>query len=165
MVKNNNALVFENVWRKNVFERQEIKSLWRQFNPGLEEKKAEERLGQIVWLVKNEFNQVVGISTAQKVYIKQLRNYLYSVRLLVIPFARQPGLATKLLVMTRDFLEAMHVQDGHDKCIGIITLVENNEYAALRREAIWKASQMVYIGNSGKGRQVRVYYFKGALIA
>lgn len=160
-----NEFDFENLWRKDPGTlRKEIVTIWKQYSPELESEKIEERLGQLAYVIKNEFEQVVGISTAHKAYVKQLRNHLYSVRILIIPSARQAGLATKLMVMTRDLLESIHETDTPNKCIGIITLVENKQFAEARREAIWKASQMVYIGNSGKGYQIRVYYFKGAVI-
>lgn len=157
-------LEFENVWRKNIAERKEITTIWKQFHPGLEEKNAEERLNQIVILVKNEFGQIVGISSAFKAYIKQLDNYFYSARLILIPGYRIPGLMSKLMVMTRDFLESVHRHDDAPPCLGIVLLVENDRLKKLRNEAIWPASQFVYIGNSGKGHHIRVYYFKGALI-
>ena len=62
MDKNNKVLVFENVWEKQVFEQQEIKTIWKQFNPDMDETMVGERLRQIVWLVKNEFDQVVAMS-------------------------------------------------------------------------------------------------------
>jgi len=156
---------FENVWRKGVGElRKEIITIWKQYNPGLEEEKANERIGQLVFLIKNNMGQVVGISTAYKAYIKQLKNYFYAIRLTILPSYRGPGMASALIVKTRDFLEAIHKQDGPERIIGMITLVENEEFKVARREAIWKASQMVYIGNSSKGHHIRVYYFKGATV-
>ncbi|MCB0488004.1 MAG: hypothetical protein R2820_03185 [Cyclobacteriaceae bacterium] len=162
---NKHSVSFENLWGKHPGELQkEIVTIWKQFSPGMEAEKVNERLSQLAYVVKNEFEQVVGISTAQKVYVKQLRNYLYSVRLLIVPSYRQPGLASKLIVLTRDFFESIHKSDTDERTIGIITLIENKDYSETRREAIWHASQMVYIGNSGKGFQVRVYYFKDATI-
>jgi len=160
------ALEFENLWRKDPGNlRKEILTIWKQYITGVEANQIEERLNQLVFVIKNEYDQVVGISTAYKAYVKQLRNYLYSVRILIIPSFRQPGLASKLIIETRDFLESVHQHDLPDKAIGIITLVENREYARAHNEAIWRASKMVYIGTSGRGYQARVYYFKGALIA
>ena len=159
-------LAFENLWQKNAAHlAPEIVTIWKQFNPGLEEAKADERLNQIVYVVKNEFGQVVGISTAFKAYIKQLRNHLYAFRLIILPEYRIPGMSSKLTVMTRDFLESIYKSDERDRCIGIVTLVENEELKKTRNEAVWKASGLTYIGNSGNGSHIRVYYFKDAVIA
>ncbi|MCB0492196.1 MAG: hypothetical protein KDC93_07250 [Cyclobacteriaceae bacterium] len=156
---------YENLWRKDLGElKKEVITMWRQHNPGLEEEKAEERANQIVLVVKNEYEQVIGVSTAFKVYIKQFRNFMYSIRLMVLPEYRSQKLATDLLVRSRDFLESIHQEDLPDPPIGMITLVENELLKKNKREAIWPASKMIYAGNSSKGHHIRVYYFKGATI-
>ena len=162
---NSYKVEFENVWRKGVGElRKEIVTIWKQYNPGFEEDNINERINQLVYIIKNDMGHVVGISTAYKAYIKQLRNYFYAIRLTIIPSYRAPGLASAFIVKTRDFLESIHREDGPERIIGIITLVENEDFKQVRREAIWRASQLVYIGNSSKGHHIRVYYFKGATI-
>lgn len=164
MAEDKQKLVFENVWRKDIQDiRKDIVAIWQQHG-GPEDGHVEERLKQLVYIIRNEFNQVVGISTAFKVQIKQLRNYLYAFRCIIVPQYRIPGLASKFLVLTRDFLESIHESDGPEKAIGVITLVENTKINEHRTEAIWPASKMVYIGNSKNGSQIRVYYFKGARI-
>lgn len=158
-------VTFENLWQKDLGElKKEIITIWKQYHPGLEEDNAEERAKQIVFVIKNEFDQVVGISTAFKAYIKQLRNYLYAFRILILPEYRRPGLSTKLIIETRDFLESIHQQDETNRAVGIISLVENEGLKKVKREAILSASKLVYIGNSSKGHHIRVYYFKGATI-
>ncbi len=160
-----NSLVFENVWRKDLGElKREILIMWKQHNPGIEERKAEERLSQVVYIIKNELDQVVGVSTAFKAYIKQYRNYFYSIRLLILPTFRSHKLATTLLVKSRDFLESIREEDKPDPAIGLITLVENELLKQNKREAIWPASKMIYAGNSSKGHHIRIYYFKGAMV-
>jgi len=85
-------VTFENLWRKDPGAlKKEIITIWKQHNPAFEENQAEERAKQIVYVVKNEFEQVVGISTAYKVYIKQFRNYFYSIRLIIVPEFRSQG--------------------------------------------------------------------------
>ncbi|MEQ8361517.1 MAG: hypothetical protein RH948_01545 [Cyclobacteriaceae bacterium] len=156
---------YENLWKKDLGElKKEVIIMWKQHNPGFEEAKAEERANQMVLVVKNEFEQVIGVSTAFKVYIKQFRNFMYSIRLMVLPEYRSQKLATDLLVRSRDFLESIHQEDQPDPPIGMITLVENELLKNNKREAIWPASKMIYAGNSNKGHHIRVYYFKGATI-
>lgn len=131
----------------------------------MSEDKIEQRLNQVVHVVESE-GTVVGVSTAYKAYIKQLSNYLYAFRCFIAPQFRVPGLTSAVIVKTRDYLEEIHLQDGPDseRCVGVITLVENDRIMQYRREAIWPTSKMVYIGNSPKGKHIRVYYFKGARI-
>lgn len=135
-------VTYENLWRKDLGElKKEVVTMWKQHNPGFEEAKAEERANQIVLVAKNEFDQVIGVSTAFKVYIKQFRNFMYSIRLMVLPEYRSQKLATDLLVRSRDFLESIHQEDLPDPPIGLITLVENELLKKNKREAIWPASK------------------------
>jgi hypothetical protein len=157
-------VVFENVWKKDVSHvRGQVMEIWKQ-NAGPVADKVSERLQQLVFVVKDDKGDVVAVSTAFKVYIQQLRNYFFALRLMIVPTHRVPGLTSKLLVTTRDFLESVHHLDTNEPCIGLITLVENKRLKENRNEAIWPASKMVYIGNSKSGDHIRVYYFKGARI-
>ena len=157
-------LAFENVWGKDVGGlRDTVAAIWRD-NGGPTGDGASERLSQLVFVLKNVDGEPVGMSTAFKAHIKQLRNYFYVIRLMLVPGYRMPGLTSRLLVSTRDFLESIHEQESANRAIGIITLVENQRIKEKRNEAIWPASGMVYIGNSGEGHPIRVYYFRGARI-
>lgn len=155
----------ENVWGREVDSiRDQVLEIWRHHG-GPSGHQAEDRLRQLVFVVKDEMGRVVGISTAFKTYIKQLRNHFYAIRLMLVSGYRIPGLTSHLLVSTRDFLESVHEQDDTHQAIGLITLVENPSLKEHRNEAIWPASGMVYIGNSKEGHHIRVYYFKGARIS
>jgi hypothetical protein len=158
------GLVFENMWRKDTSTiREQVLEVWKSHGGPLG-KEAEQRLGQLVFVVKNSADEVVGISSAFKSYVKQLRNHFYFFRLMIVRGYRVPGLTSKLLVITRDYLESVHQQEQVNPPVGLITLVENESLKKSRTEAIWPASKMVYIGNTGKGDHIRVYYFKGARI-
>jgi hypothetical protein len=122
-----------------------------------------ERVNQLVYIIRNEDKKVIGISTAFKAYIKQLKNYFYVFRCLITPENRIPGMDAKLTVITRDFLESIHDSDTPNVAIGLLALIEN-KHLKERSLAVWPASGMVYIGNSREGKHIRVYYFKGARI-
>lgn len=143
-----------------------IEELWKRNFPAMTEAQTRTRLKQVVLVIRNEADEVVGASTSYKAYISQLKNNLFAFRCFIDPAFRIPGLTSTLLVKTRDFLEQTSEQevDDKDRCIGMITLVENERIMKFRNEAIWPASKMVYIGNSPKGYHIRVYYFKKALI-
>lgn len=155
---------FENVWRKdNTVIKRQVLDIWLRV-VGLHPDEAHQRIDQLVFVALNEKKEVIGISTAVKIYVKRLHNFLYAFRCMLLPDYRIPGLTSKLLVMTRDFLEGIHEHDGDEKAIGVITLVENKKLREHRNEAVWPASRMVYIGDTREGVPIRVYYFKGARI-
>ena len=162
--EHNEQLVFENVWGKDVSHvRTQVLNIWKQHGGPIGEK-GQDRLRELLFLVKNSAGEVVGMSTAFKAYIKQLRNHFFVFRLMIVPSVRVPGLTSKLLLLTRDFLESVHTEETNDPPIGLLTLVENEELKKFRNEAVWPASKMVYIGNSKGGHHIRVYYFKGVRI-
>lgn len=160
-------LVFENLWKKNdpVWQAK-VKQLWTKNFPAMPDQMLSERLHQVVFAITTGDGNVVAVSTAYKTYLDQLKNHLYGFRCFIDPGYRIPGLTTKILVRTRNWLEEIHEQDGteHDRCIGVATLVENDRLMKYRNEAVWRGSGMVYIGNSPQGKHLRVYYFKKALI-
>ena len=164
--QDNEKVLLEDVWGKDVSRfRAPVLEIWRDYG-GPVAGRAEDRLRQLAFVVTDDEGQVVGMSTALKVYVRHLRNYFYAVRLMLVPGYRIPGLTSKLLVSTRDLLESVHEQDiGNGAAIGLITLVENERLKKYRNEAVWPASGMVYIGNSREGHPIRVYYFRGARIA
>jgi hypothetical protein len=160
-------LIFENLWQQEAMPvHEEVKLLWKKHFPNLAGDQLNKRLTQVVFALRTGEGKVVGVSTAHKAYIRQLKNHLYSFRCFIDPDYRMPGLTSTLSVKTRDWLEEVYQSDGDERarCIGIITLVENARFMKVRNEAIWRASKMVYIGNSPKGFHIRAYYFKKALI-
>lgn len=160
-------LVFENLWKKNdPVWNAKVKALWKRNFPAMPEQMISERMGQVVFAITTEAGDIAGVSTAYKTYIEQLKHHMYGFRCFIDPQYRIPGLTTKILVMTRDWLEEIHMSDGNgdERCIGVITLVENERIMKFRNEAIWRGSRMVYIGNSPQGKHLRAYYFKKALI-
>ncbi len=161
-------LIFENLWQKKDSPfRTNVKLLWKKHFPSLLEEQMATRLHQVVFAIRTPDGEVVGVSTSYKTHIQHLKNHLYAFRCFIDPTYRIPGLTEVLLVNTRDFMEEIFQTDGPDyeRCIGMITLVENKRIMKFRNEAIWPASKMVYIGNSPKGFHIRAYYFKKALIS
>lgn len=156
----------ENVWQHNSPQvTNEVLRFWednKMLRPGFP---AADRAGEVVLIVRNRESKIVGLSTAGVVKLKQLNNnafYLY--RSIVLPAYRHPGLADKLIVETRDFLENFNKEVTENVCVGILVFVENLRLQQFRREAVWRASRMAYIGRDKEGRHIRVYYFKGARI-
>lgn len=157
----------EDVWQKMTPELiSHVIKFWddnKMLRPGFS---SEARARQVVLIVRREVGkEIVGLSTAELITFKQLNsNNFYMYRSIVLPGFRHPGLASKIIVETRDLLETYNKTVATNPCIGMITFVENPRIQEFRREAIWRASKMAYIGMDKQGRHIRVYYFKGATI-
>ncbi|HMQ01423.1 MAG TPA: hypothetical protein PKC24_16695 [Cyclobacteriaceae bacterium] len=159
-------ITIDNVWQKvDEDTRQQVISIWNNIGLKLSPDEANDRANQLVFVVRNQAKQVVGMSTGFKAYLRQFKNHFYAIRLFIMPAYRKPGLSSKILVLTRDFFEDISRFDQDNTCIGVVTLVENERLKQYRNEAIWPASKMVYMGNSDKGHHIRVYYFKGSRIS
>lgn len=160
-------LIFENLWQKTDTPlHTKVGELWKKNFPAITDEQLQTRLPQIVFALQTPEGQAAGVSTSHKAYIQHLKHHMYAFRCFIDPAYRIPGLTSTLLVKTRDWLESVYMNDGaeEERCIGVITLVENDRILKYRNEAVWPASGMVYIGNSPKGFHIRAYYFKKALI-
>lgn len=166
-VPNSHEIRIENVWQQVTPALQkEIVEFWKAHQMMIAGVSAEERALQAVLIVRSEAdNSIVGISTAMVVRFKQLneRKFFYY-RSIVLPEFRQPGLASKIIVDTRDFLESISQPAQKDSCIGLITFVESPAIKQAKRQAVWPDSKMIFMGMDKNGRQIRVYYFRGARI-
>jgi hypothetical protein len=164
-VPDRHGVVAENVWRRVGPEMQEaIVNFWKSNNMLNPEVDASARALEVVYTVRSN-GKIVGLTTAGVVRFKQLNsNVFYLFRMAVLPQYRMPGIESKLLVDTRDTLEEYASTQTENKCIGLLTFVENPRLIANRNEAVWPASKMVYIGSDKEGRHIRVYYFKGARV-
>lgn len=166
IVKDNQVFI-ENVWQKmSPGLEKEVITFWednKMLRPGFS---SEERARQVALLIRSQKeNKIVGVSTAATVTFKQLNsNNFYLYRSIILTGYRHPGLTSKIIVETRDLLEAFSKQDASNRCIGMLTFVENPRIQQFRREAIWPASKMAFIGVDKEGRHIRVYYFRGAVI-
>jgi len=158
-------LQFINTWQKcESLTQNKIGELWRRNFPKVDDQFIQERIPQVVFAVETE-GAVVGVSTAYKALVPRLKHNFFAFRCFIDPAWRIPGLTSQLIVRTRDFLEEFNsTLAENEKCIGLITLVENERIKKYRNEAVWPASQMIYIGNSPKGHHIRVYYFNKAML-
>lgn len=161
-------LVLENHYQKvTTLLRQEIENLWRTEDVLNDEKRIEERLSQVVMIVRDSVSgTLAGVSSAEKRKVPALNNHhLYEFRCFIGVAYRVAGLDVKLSRMTFDFLQSIAMQDN-DKPVGIFTVLENDQLKeqAVWRRAVWPELEMYFMGYSRDGNPIRVHYFKGARI-
>ena len=156
-------LVFECLWNKrSLVDIEKVRELWRKYRALENEELIETRSRQIVFVVKNAQDDVVGVSTVRPVKAALLNNHMfYEFRCFIAPPARAPGLDSLLALKTKQFLEQL---DTSGTFKGIIMIVENAELKKQRTKAVWPATGMVFAGYTSRGDHVRVGYFKGARI-
>ena len=153
---------FENVWcTKDQKLLNEIVEAWDRVHAIPANQSGQERAKQVVYLVRNKNDEIIGISTAYFTFIPNLNNNLFVYRCMIFPGNNIPGLFTKITLLTIEYLESIH-KSLNQKVIGILTEVENKSLQKLNLAVL--PSGFVFIGYSKRGNPLRVYYFKGAKI-
>ena len=126
---------------------------------------AEKRLEQVYAVARDGEQNLCGVCTVFLNFNRRLENSFYYFRTYVSAEHRRSKLGTKLILTTRDELNARYVSGDHRAAIGMIVEVQNAALKQHHTAAIWPATQFVYIGRNQRGDHVRVYYFDGAHIA
>ena len=119
------------------------------------------RAHQVVLVVRDEKNQIVGVTTSYLTNYAPLKNNFFVYRGMLAPAYRIPGLFIKMTSTTIRILEEFSkTMNEKDRPIGIIAEVENPNLKEARMTKT--SSGMTLTGFSKKGNPVYVYYFQGA---
>lgn len=158
------GVTFQNLWGLSKSEySEEIRQIWLKYNLIPSVDRADERLNQVLYVVQNKDNNIIGISTVYPVYVKPLRNHFFTYRCMLVPGHGVQGLLTALTLESFKFLESVYEEET-PRCIGIIAEIENKKIEKRHREAVYPKTKLTLIGYSKKGNEIRVYYFKGVKI-
>jgi len=125
-----------------------------------------ERSKQLLVVARDSNGKIIATSTALKTQVKLLNNnWLYQYRCFVDPDFRTIGLDVHLTLKSLKLLEQAALHEN-EKPIGVYVVVENQNLMnnKIHNAAVWRAYKMYFVGFNSKGQQVRVYYFKGAMI-
>lgn len=137
-------------------------NLWT--SAGLSQDQARQRLNELVLVVRAKDGQLAGVATAVKSYFQQIQNYVYGYRCYIRSEFRAPALDTQMLVRTKQFLQERSQQEKENRCVGILTIVENEVIKQHWKQAVWLGADMIYIGNTPEGHHIRIGYFQNAWI-
>ena len=119
------------------------------------------RLGEVVAHSLDDNGAISAVCTAVATTLPRLGQPMYYYRCFVGRAARKSRLVIALLKHARDVLEA-YASERNFPCIGIVLELENASFGRALRTPFWPRTGFTYIGRSGRGRDLRVYYFDGA---
>lgn len=152
----------ENVWRKVDEERlEQIVNFWLGLGI-LNTSQAYKRAKQVVIMIKNDRDELVGVSTAFHTYFEKLKSYVYAYRCLIQKESRVIGLETKLTIETKSVLEKGLDDFKENKPVGLLAVIQNERLSSVARYAIWPGVNMIYIGKNSAGESMRISYFDDA---
>jgi hypothetical protein len=153
------------VWKKiTIDEIEQVVAFWLRLGI-LSRLEAAKRAKQVVIIIKNKNEEVVGVSTAFHTYFKELRSYVYAYRCLIHKDSRVIGMETKLTIETKSILEGQLHSFKENKPVGLLAVVQNERLSSNARYAIWPGVNMIYIGNNSTGDSIRISYFDNARLA
>ncbi len=151
-----------NVWQSKSAELiEDIIAFWKAHRAIPPNADITKRAQQVVLVVRNEKDQIIGITTSYLTNYAPLKNSFFVFRGMLAPEYRIPGLFIKMTLTTIQVLEDFSkTLNGKDRPIGIIAEIENPH---LKEARITKTpSGMTLIGFSQKENPIYAYYFQGA---
>lgn len=127
---------------------------------------ARRRVAEVAFVVTEQREGVVDVSTVLLKYRQQLRMDMWYFRTFVAHEHRRTAIALSLLTQTRDYLEEQFVTGRDTRAPGVILELENEGVKRTQNEAFWwwPGVHFTFIGENAKGDHRRVYYFARARV-
>jgi len=126
-----------------------------------------QRLSEVLFVVLNEQNEIVGVCSGIPSYFEQIRNHFLYFRVFVRPDWRgfNRGVASSLFVATFDLFDQLKEINGQP-VVGILTVFESsylNDVANPYHSA--KHRNYVLVGWTPRDEQIRIAYFNDVRIS
>lgn len=125
---------------------------------------ARSRLGSVVCVLTDRSGEIAGVNSVVDEAIPAIggrRFWLY--RSFLAPGVTGPVVVEGMIGAARAALEAEFDPDG-DGPVGLFAAIADRAVMRALPEAIWPASEMLYVGYTPDNRQMRIRYFEGAVI-
>lgn len=140
-----------------------IRQFWLREEANVAGDAATRRLAEVVAHIVDESGELAAVATAVPKILPRLGQPMYYYRCFVGKAWRSSKLVRPLLQHTKKVLEQYARAHGYP-CIGILLELENQGFAHTLRWARWPSVDFSYIGVSPRGLELRVWYFRGALL-
>jgi hypothetical protein len=158
-------LTIDNVWQKMTPELQdEVRHFWQTNEIYLPQDEAIRRSKEIVFIARNVEGSIIGVCSVRRIFIQRMNNYFYYYRAMIDFLHRRKRIAVRLTHETQDYFERQFIEGKDRSCIGLYTIYENQALNIGVRKVISPKTKFIFLGYNAQGKQMRVYYFKGAEI-
>jgi hypothetical protein len=139
----------------------EVLAFWAA-NAGLEGESARERLPEVICVLRDADERVVGVNSAYPERVGPVGNRRFWI---YRTFVLSEGAAASRNMVSAAFdaLEDDFDPDAGGP-VGLCLLVEDREEMRRRPEAEWSDPRLLYAGYAPDGRQIRIAYFEGARV-
>ncbi|NBD95974.1 MAG: hypothetical protein GVY11_05810 [Gammaproteobacteria bacterium] len=138
-----------------------VVAFWRREGALPRDQDPRRRVGQVVMFARDADGKVAGVSTAVPQWPERLAQPVYYYRSFIAPAWRHTQLVYRLLRKSVRLLE--DDARAHDwPCIGVLLELENRRFGEAGRMPVWPKIDFVYIGQSPRGLECRVHWFRDA---
>ena len=140
---------------------EEVLAFWER-QGAMPSEEARRRVDEVLSVVVERDEGLVGLSTAYLQRSEQLRMDLWYFRTFVAAAHRHGHVATQLTFHNRDLLEHRFVSGEDTRAQGVAFELENEGVRRYYNIAVWPTAGFTYIGDNRRGDPIRVHYFPGA---
>ena len=149
-------------WQTDLPEEAEaVLAFWLKEKAIGDEAQARQRLKEIVLHARDADGEMAGVCTAVPVTLPRLGQPMYYYRCYIAPRWRKSRLILYIFKRAFELLEG-HAKRNDYPCIGVLTELENTRFTEMGQIPVWPIINLVYIGKSQRGHDLRVSYFRGA---
>jgi len=149
-------------WQTDLPEEGEaVLAFWKSQNAIADENQARQRLKEIVLHARGPDDEIAGVCTAVPMTLPRLAQPLYYYRCFIATGWRNSRLILYLFKRAFELLEGHARRNGYP-CVGVLAELENDRFNEMGQWPVWPDVELVYIGKSQRGHDLRVRYFRGA---
>jgi len=138
-----------------------VLAFWLKHKAIGDEAQARQRLKEIVLHARDGDGEIAGVCTAIAVTLPRLGQPMYYYRFFIAPRWRKSRLILYLFKRAFELLEG-HARRYDYPCVGVLAELENTRFTEMGRSPVWPDVELVYVGKSQRGHDLRVRYFRGA---
>jgi hypothetical protein len=109
-------------------------------------------------------NTLVGVSTAYLDDLAILKSRFAFFRCVVSPQHRRQWVSYRLAPYSRDVLEKWSLANPDEKVMGMVAVIQGENYKERQHEPVWPRSTLNVVGYTKLGDQIRVAWFKHASV-
>jgi hypothetical protein len=140
-----------------------IRAFWLREQANVAGDEATRRLDQVVAHIVDAHGELAAVATVTPKILPRLGQPMYYYRCFVGAAWRSSKLVRPLLRHAQRVL-GEYARKNDYPCIGLLLELENAGFADTLRWAHWPGVDFSFIGVSPRGLELRVWYFRGALL-
>lgn len=140
-----------------------IRTFWLREEANVAGDVATRRLPEVVAHIVDEHGELAAVATVATKILPRLGQPMYYYRCFVGKAWRSSKLVRPLLRHTQEVLQK-YAREHDYPCIGILLELENEGFGDTLRWAQWPGVDYTFIGISPRGLDLRVRYFRGAML-